>query len=52
MEWGNRISWSSVMRWPRPVPKHVVDHSPTPSNVMMAASSNGDGKNALAACDS
>ena len=35
-----------------PVPKQVVDHSPTPSKVMIAASSKGDGKKALAACDS
>ena len=27
-------------------------HSPTPSSVKIAASSKGDGKNALAACDS
>ena len=30
----------------------AVAHSPTPSSVRIAASSNGDGKNALAACDS
>ena len=30
----------------------AVAHSPTPSRVKMAASSNGDGKNALAAWDS
>ena len=30
----------------------VVAHSPTPSTVRMAASSYGEGKNALAACDS
>ena len=29
---------------PRPTPKQVVDHSPTPSSVRIAASSNGDGK--------
>ena len=31
------------------MPVQVVDHSPTPSNVMIAADSNGDGKKALAA---
>jgi hypothetical protein len=29
----------------------VVAHSPTPSTVRIAASSNGEGKNALAAWD-
>ena len=37
---------------PRPTPIVAVAHSPTPSIVRIAASSNGDGKNALAACDS
>ena len=37
---------------PRPTPIVAVAHSPTPSIVRMAASSNGEGKNALAACDS
>ena len=32
------------MRLPRPTPKQVVDHSPTPSMVRIAASSKGDGK--------
>ena len=35
-----------------PMPIDAVAHSPTPSIVRIAASSNGDGKNALAACDS
>jgi hypothetical protein len=34
---------------PRPVV--AVAHSPTPSTVMMAASSKGEQKNALAACE-
>ena len=34
-----------------PVPSEVVAHSPTPSMVSTAASSNGDGKKADAACD-
>ena len=34
------------------MPMLVVAHSPTPSMVRTAASSNGEGKNALAACDS
>jgi hypothetical protein len=29
----------------------VVDHSPTPSTVRIAADSKGDGKNALDACE-
>ena len=33
-------------------PKLAVAHSPTPSSVRIAASSKGDGKKALAACDS
>ena len=40
------------MSLPRPTPIEAVAHSPTPSIVRMAASSNGEGKNALAACDS
>ncbi len=40
------------MSLPRPTPNEVVAHSPTPSMVRKAASSNGEGKNALAACDS
>ena len=34
-----------------PVPSALVLHSPTASTVRMAASANGEGKNALAACD-
>ncbi len=34
---------------PRPTPTLLVAHSPTPSKVRIAALSNGDGKNALAA---
>jgi hypothetical protein len=34
---------------PRPMANDVVVHSPTPSMVNMAASSKGEGKNALAA---
>ena len=33
----------------RPTPIELVAHSPTPSKVRIAADSNGDGKNALAA---
>ena len=51
-ECGNRSSWVRSMRLPRPTPYEAVAHSPTPSSVKIAASSNGDGKNALAACDS
>ena len=40
------------MVFPRPKPKLVVVHSPTPSRVMMAADSKGEGKKALAAWDS
>ena len=40
------ISW---IRFPSPTPNVVVLHSPTPSSVRMAASSNGLGKKALAA---
>ena len=40
------------MSLPRPTPNDAVAHSPTPSIVRKAASSNGEGKNALAACDS
>ena len=36
------------MRLSRPTPRVVVLHSPTPSRVRIAASSNGLGKNALA----
>ena len=42
-EWGNRCSRRSVSSWPRPTPMEEVAHSPTPSIVTMAASSNGDG---------
>ena len=34
------------------MPRLAVAHSPTPSSVRIAASSKGEGKNALAACDS
>ena len=40
------------MRLPLPYPKLAVAHSPTPSSVRIAASSKGEGKKALAACDS
>ena len=40
------------MSLPRPTPIVAVAHSPTPSTVRIAASRNGEGKNALAACDS
>jgi hypothetical protein len=40
------------MRLPAPRARLAVAHSPTPSSVRIAASSNGDGKNALAAWDS
>ena len=40
------------MRFPSPTPRLAVAHSPTPSIVRMAAFSNGEGKNALAAWDS
>ena len=39
------------MRVPRPVPQVDVLHSPTPSTVRMAASSKGETRNALAACE-
>ena len=37
------------IRFPSPTPKVAVVHSPTPSSVRIAASSNGLGKKALAA---
>ena len=46
---GNRISSVNSIRFSCPVPIVVVAHSPTPSNVRIAASSNGEGKKALAA---
>jgi hypothetical protein len=39
----------SSKRLPRPTPWVAVAHSPTPSRVRMAASSNGDGRKADAA---
>ena len=51
-ELGQRSSFHSFSLWPVPVPKLAVAHSPTPSAVKMAASLNGEGKKALAACDS
>jgi hypothetical protein len=43
-------SWLwSVMRLSAPTPMLLVAHSPTPSNVRIAADSNGEGKKALAA---
>ena len=42
---------SSVISVPRPTPMVAVVHSPTPSTVRIAASSNGEQKNVLAACD-
>ena len=52
---GESGHWSSISisrSEPRPAPIDAVAHSPTPSIVSTAASSNGEGKNALAACDS
>ncbi len=44
------VSWRSIeMRLPFPTPMLLVAHSPTPSKVRIAADSNGEGKNALAA---
>ncbi len=51
-ECGKRSSRVSSISFPLPTPTEDVDHSPTPSMVTMAACSNGDGKNAEAACDS
>ena len=51
-ESGHCSSFSSSKSLPRPTPSAAVAHSPTPSIVRMAASSNGEGKNALAAWDS
>ncbi len=42
-ECGKRCSRSSSSVWPRPTPIDEVAHSPTPSIVTTAASSNGDG---------
>src|SRR5947207_14987438 len=44
-ECGKRSSCDSRIRFPAPLPKLVVAHSPTPSIVKIAACSNGDGKN-------
>ena len=51
-ECGKLTSCFNSTRLSRPKPQVVVLHSPTPSSVTIAASSNGEGKNALAACDS
>lgn len=48
-ECGKRISWVSVIWFPCPTPIELVPHSPTASNVRIAAASNGEGKKALAA---
>ena len=48
-EWGKWISLVTFSVLPLPTAKEVVAHSPTPSMVKTAASSNGDGKNAEAA---
>ena len=56
-ECGNASSCVSVrelpppLQSPRPRPIAAVVHSPTPSTVRMAASSNGELKSALAACE-
>ena len=46
---GGRVLFEDCYEVPSPTPIDVVAHSPTPSIVMIAASSNGDGKNADAA---
>ena len=48
-EWGNCRTWVNLILFALPVPNAAVAHSPTPSNVRMAASAKGEGKNALAA---
>src|SRR5229473_3166311 len=48
-EWGNSICLRKSMRLPRPQPQVPVTHSPTPSTVRIAASSNGEHRKALAA---
>ncbi len=42
-ECGKRISRESVSFDPFPIPNVAVAHSPTPSTVSTAASSNGEG---------
>ena len=48
-ECGKWISLCTSRLLPFPIAADVVAHSPTPSMVSTTASSNGDGKNALAA---
>ena len=48
-ECGNSISFFTSKSFPLPTATVVVAHSPTPSAVKTTASSNGDGKKALAA---
>jgi hypothetical protein len=50
-ECGKRISLTSRRSVPLPTPRLAVVHSPTPSTVRIAASSKGEQKNALAACE-
>ena len=50
-ECGNIICFLMSTWLPLPTPQVPVTHSPTPSTVMIAASSNGEHRNALAACD-
>src|SRR5262249_36981868 len=50
-ECGKRISLTSRISVPRPTPRLAVVHSPTPSTVRIAASSNGEQKKVLAAWD-
>src|SRR3989442_9917887 len=50
-ECGNSICLQSLISLPRPTPYAAVTHSPTPSTVRMAASSKGEHRKALAACD-
>src|ERR1035437_7609241 len=50
-EWGNSICLVKRISLPRPIPYVPVTHSPTPSTVRMAASSKGEQRNALAACE-
>ena len=51
MEWGKSI-WSSLrILFPSPLKKLVHAISPLPSTMRIAASSNGETKNALAACE-
>ena len=48
-EWGKWISFLIFISLFIPIATVVVAHSPTPSAVNIIASSNGEGKNALAA---